>query len=272
MECHLLYTHTHTARAHFFASSYFCQGGGTGLNCWSLDIVGELFRLLHNHNQNKFPPPAPFCSIDYSSREFSPSILCNSPRVRERLSSTFISSFICGEREAVGAVGGALTSVRFFETGRTVGSDDDAIDVNDVSRRHPVQTRKEDFFPSDRGSVFEWARDRDRRRRSKQQAERNNLETKKYDSRQESGEMSCSFLVALLVRKRFNIFFFSLGLFYCAMTSFRCVRAIFLFPFFVPAGSKKRWGWTSRREISPTQLLIPPQNQERERKTKYLRI
>jgi hypothetical protein len=39
-----------------------------------------------------------------------------------------------------------------------------------------------------------------------------------------------------------------------------------LWVFSVPAGSKKRWGWTSRREISPTQLLIPPQNQEREKK------
>jgi hypothetical protein len=86
------------------------------------------------------------------------------------------------EKEAVGAVGGALTSVRFFETGRTVGSDDDAIDVNGVSRRHPVQTRKEDFFSFRPRECFMSGQERERerrRRRSKQQAERNNLETEK---------------------------------------------------------------------------------------------
>jgi hypothetical protein len=86
-----VHTHTHSTRAFFLLP--LILSGGTGLGCWPLDIVGELFRLLHNHN-NKFPRP-----LNRFIFPNSLSLLCNSPRVRERLSSTFISSFICGERE-----------------------------------------------------------------------------------------------------------------------------------------------------------------------------
>jgi hypothetical protein len=49
-----VHTHTHSTRAFFLLP--LILSGGTGLGCWPLDIVGELFRLLHNHN-NKFPRP-----------------------------------------------------------------------------------------------------------------------------------------------------------------------------------------------------------------------